>query len=40
MDNIIEIKGLHFSYETDDEEKKPVEVPNILTPYCYPPRER
>ena len=26
MDNIIEIKGLHFSYETDDEEKKPVEV--------------
>ena len=26
MDNIIEIKGLHFAYETDDEEKKPVEV--------------
>ena len=26
MDNIIEIKGLHFSYETDDEDKKPVEV--------------
>ena len=26
MDNIIEIKGLHFAYESDDEEKKPVEV--------------
>ena len=26
MDNIIEIKGLHFSYESDDEEKKSVEV--------------
>ena len=25
MDNIIEIRGLHFSYETDDEEKKPAE---------------
>ena len=26
MENIIEIKGLHFSYESDDEEKKSVEV--------------
>ena len=26
MENIIEIKGLHFAYESDDEEKKPVEV--------------
>ncbi|WP_019680019.1 energy-coupling factor transporter ATPase, partial [Ruminococcus flavefaciens] len=26
MENIIEIKGLHFSYESDDAEKKPVEV--------------
>ncbi|WP_297958636.1 energy-coupling factor transporter ATPase [uncultured Ruminococcus sp.] len=26
MENIIEIRGLHFSYESDDEEKKPVEV--------------
>jgi len=26
MDNIIEIKGLHFTYESDDGEKKPVEV--------------
>ena len=26
MENIIEIKGLHFAYESDDDEKKPVEV--------------
>jgi len=26
MENIIEIRGLHFAYESDDEEKKSVEV--------------
>ena len=26
MENIIEIKGLHFAYDADDEEKKSVEV--------------